>query len=138
MIKWVESRGRRHSSLEGVCDMGITLVKNRDTTQLSITITTGVWAAKFKNMPRAFIGFDGNGKEVTRMYFMPTEVGGYKWNKNYETSSSVYLRISSKILEEQFPTLKPSAICSNYNLRYDEENKCWYISIGAKERWTNE
>lgn len=138
MIKWIESRGRRKSYLEGICDMSLSLVKNKDTDQLSVNITAGVWAAKFKNMPRVNIGFDGTGKELTRMYFMPTEVGGYKWCRNTEKSSSVYCRVSSIILDRQFPMLKLSSICSNYNLRYDEENKCYYISIGAKERWANE
>ena len=138
MIKWVESRGRRKSCLEGICDMSLSLVKNKDTDQLSINITAGVWATKFKNMPRVNIGFDGTGKELTRMYFMPTEVGGYKWCRNSEKSSTVYCRVSSIILERQFPMLKMSSICSNYNLRFDDENKCYYISIGAKERWANE
>ena len=138
MIKWVESRGRRTSGIEGVCDMSLSLVKNKDTDQLSINITAGVWATKFKNMPRVNIGFDGTGKELTRMYLMPTDIGGYKWCRNSEKSSTVYCRVSSIILERQFPMLKMSSICSNYNLRFDDENKCYYISIGAKERWANE
>lgn len=138
MIKWVESRGRRTSGIEGVCDMGISLVKSNEGVALNIAITTGVWAAKFKNKPRVCIGFDGTEKELTRMYFMPTDIGGYKWCRNSEKSSTVYCRVSSIILERQFPILKMSSICSNYNLRFDDENKCYYISIGAKERWANE
>lgn len=139
MIKWVESNSRRASSLDGVCDMSISLVKNGDAnSQLAIVITAGVLAAKFKNMPRVYIGFDGTEKELTRMYFMPTDVGGYKWSKNTERSQTIHCRASLSVLERQFPMLKPSAICSNYNLRYDEDCKCYYISIGAKERWANE
>lgn len=139
MIKWIESNSRRTSSLNGVCDMSLSLIKNGDNAhQLAVTITAGVWAAKFHNLPRVNIGFDGTGRELTRMYFMPTEVGGYKWCKNTEKSATIHCRISTPILERQFPMLKISSICSNYNLRFDEENKCYYISIGAKERWANE
>lgn len=133
MINWVVPK-RVKSNFNNNADLDVSICKNgKHANQLCFRTTTGIVATKFHNKNNAIVGFDSYGKEITRICFMPTDVGGYKWNRNTSTSATAQIRISIATLEDQFPNLRPSSLVGVYTLRYDEDGKYWYASIGEKQ-----
>lgn len=125
-ISWIESKGK---VCRQTADVDINYGKKSN--QYSFNFTQGAHATKLKNADRVMVGANDT---LTRIYFCPVvERIGYKVvNKGRGTKRTIF--ISGVKMSATFPTLSPSAIIGTYDLKYDEVEKLYYISIGALPR----
>ena len=99
--------------------------------QFSFGFTKGAHATKLKNAERVLIGMND---DETRLYFAPSEGKlGYKVVTK-PTSTKVYLFVTATKMESAYPTLPPSSVIGTYDLKFDEREKLYFISIGALPR----
>lgn len=125
-VNWLEPRTR---SFNQTADIEVRY-SNGKVKQYAFNISKGAYATKFKNAERIMVGAND---DLTRIYFSPVnEHIGYK--AVIDGKSKVRLYITAKKVEETFPTLHPSAVIGTYNLKYDDAEKLYYISIGALPR----
>ena len=120
-INWIEARGKNRNQ---TADVDIHYGKKSN--QLTFAFTQGAVATKLKNTERVMLGLDDS---LTRLYFAPvTERLGHKITGDTKHKPTVYVKAS------RFGMVSPSAISGTYNLKYDEVEKLYYISIGALPR----
>jgi hypothetical protein len=124
-INWIESRGKSFGQTADI-DVCYSNGKNK---RYCFRISKGAMATKFKNAERLLVGAND---ECTRIYFADSNSKlGYKVIQN---GCKYSVSISEKKVAETSPTLNPSAVIGTYNLKYDEIEKLYYISIGALPR----
>lgn len=120
-INWIEARGR---NFKQTADVDIHYGKKSN--QLTFVFTQGALATKLKNTERIMFGVDDS---LTRLYFAPVEAKlGHKVTGDRAHKPTVFVKAS------KFDMVSPSAISGTYNLKYDEVEKLYYISIGALPR----
>lgn len=120
MINWVE-KGRNRAT----ADVSIALHKG-GTPTLGIIFTRGAIAAKFHNCGYIKMGFD---KSCTRLYFIGSN-DGYKLSGKNSTT----LQVCLKQFEKADPRFDYHSVLGNHELKKDEQENAWYISIGALPR----
>lgn len=90
----------------------------------------GFWASKLARSTKIAVGFDTNGGVPIAMYFAPSSSGYAVRNARGNSTPSV--RISVGKVSSLYPRLKVSELQGEYVAKYDETNKCYFISLGAK------
>lgn len=126
-INWVKASGKSY----GVqADVIVSYSVGRKS-QFAFAFMQGAVAVKFKNTERLMVGFNDS---MTRLYFCPTEDrSGYKVTTKNASCRS-YMFIGEAKLYKTYPTFKPSMLIGTYDLKYDEQEQLYYISIGALPR----
>ena len=127
-INWIVTQASRGSRSDA--DLEVYFSKGKQS-NYRFNFSKGAHATKLHNAQRILIGMN---EEETRMYFAPAEGRlGYKVvSKPNGTTALVY--VSNAKMEQTFPTLPPSAVVGTYDLKLDEREKLYYISIGALPR----
>ncbi len=108
----------------------IRLSLNRDGGVLRLMMRTGIWISKMQRANNIAVGFDTFNGMPTRIYLAPSS-SGYAVN-NAKGDCTPYVRISCAKLNVMYPKLKVSELQGDYQLNYDEQEKCYYISLNAK------
>lgn len=125
-ISWIEARGKNKRQ---TADVEVNYGKK--TGQYLFNFTQGAHATKFKNTERIMVGANDS---LTRIYFCPVkEKLGYKVCEPPRSVKRV-VAISGAKMSAMFPALSPSSVIGTYDLKYDEVEKLYYISIGALPR----
>lgn len=126
-INWLVARGKVTNQ---TADLDIAYSKGKNP-QFSFGFTKGAYATKLKNAERILVGMND---DETRLYFAPSEGKlGYK-SVTKPTSTKVYLFVTATKMESAYPTLPPSSVVGTYDLKFDEREKLYFISIGALPR----
>lgn len=126
-ITWLVTHGK---TAKQTADLEVAYSKGKYP-QYGFNFSKGAYATKLKNAERILIGMN---EDETRMYFAPAEGKlGYKVTGK-PTANKVYVFISASKMESAYPTLPPSAVVGTYDLKLDEREKLYYISIGALPR----
>lgn len=126
-IKWLVTYGKTYNS---IADVEINY-SNGKYKQYAFSISKGAYATKFKNSERILIGFNESG---TRLYLAPVkEKIGYKV-VNTDRYGRVRFFVSGDKMSRSYPKINPSVIIGTYELKYDEHEELYFISIGALPR----
>ena len=124
-INWISARGLTTNQ---TADLEVRYHKGK-INRYSFAFTQGALATKLKNKERVMVGVNNS---ATRLYFAPVdEKQGYKVVKN---ARKAIVFVSGKKMAATCPTLSPSSVIGTYDLKYDEVEKLYYISIGALPR----
>lgn len=125
MINWVIAGGKTR---EGRADVEIGYSRGRQP-KYTIRFSNGAHAVKLKNAERISIGLDAN---ITRVYFAPCDnKTGFKFTRK---QNYVLVQPTEKTIQNVCPTLSPATLVGSYQLKYDDKERCYYISIGALPR----
>lgn len=124
-IDWVNVG---HNTVKPSADIRIPLDTKGATLRVHFRI--GIWRSKFASTNKIAIGFKATNGVPFAMYIMPSS-SGYAMN-NTTGNSTPYARISVAKLNQIYPRLKISEMQGDYLLRHDDEEKAYYISLGAK------
>ena len=126
-INWLVAKGKVTTQ---TADLDISYC-NGKCKQYSFRFSRGAYATKLKNAERILVGAN---EEETRLYFAPAEGKlGYKV-VGKPNENRVVVFISGSKIEATYPTLPPSSVVGTYDLKFDEREKLYYVSIGALPR----
>lgn len=123
-VNWMGVRTQKRGKMTS--DVAIWFISGGD--MMQVNFSTGAMALKFHHQKRISIGFDDYG---ARMYFLPNDEAGYK--PTVSKSGSAFVRVKTDKIERHLSGVRPSTLMGDYNLRYDDDNKAYFISIGAKK-----
>lgn len=117
-----------HNTVKPSADIRVSL--NPGGTSLRVHFRLGIWRNKFSSADKVAIGFKVSNGVPVSMYIVPSS-SGYAVN-NMRGNSTPYARLSVSKLNQIYPRLKVSELQGDYLLRHDDEEKAYYISLGAK------
>ena len=127
VISWINAG----STAKSTADVDVSIVNGNNGKSLAFRFNEGAVSVKFHNSDRLIVGADDRG---TRIYFMPgASSAGYKLSKSSK-GNRPHLYVALKKWADNFPSIAPSSAVGSYELRYDQYEKCHYISIGALPR----